>query len=158
MEKIDKYLPLFYILGAIIILNSFKKIFNGFGKSEDEKKATSDFVVSVAKKIDKSKLTYKGDSYKNIADQLYKSMNVFGTDEKRFMSNFNLIKNINDLFETINAFGVKDGKNLQDWIITEFEEVPFYPMDITISTINNRLKYEEKSTKANRKQKINFKF
>ena len=60
-----------------------------------------------------------GLNYKNLADTLDKAMRGAGTDENSIKSVLNQLKTYEDFKNLSNAFGIRDGQNLSQWIAGE---------------------------------------
>lgn len=70
--------------------------------------------------------SYAEGQYKEWADQLYIAMKGAGTDEDTINAIMAKMKNDTDVLLLIDAFGVRDGEDLYEWIAGEYVfSVPF---------------------------------
>lgn len=60
--------------------------------------------------------SYTNSQYASFANQLYYAMKGWGTDEEAIGQVFSKMKNDLDVIALNNAFGVKDGYDLQGWL------------------------------------------
>jgi hypothetical protein len=70
--------------------------------------------------------------YKTLSNQIYQAMNGWGVDAEKVVSVFGQIKNEADFLSLNEAFGVKEGYTLEQWIVDQLK-----PNEI--NGINNHL-------------------
>ena len=155
METKDKLnIVLYIIVGAVLIIGINKIVKSvsvglGFERDPEKVKMSNDELNSINKQIlnSKEKLSFTSDSYVNMANNLYKAMDGVGTNDKLVREVFNFPKNKTDILKIISVFGIKNGKNLKEWVKDDYSDtnIPFFT-DLT--TLNNIFK----------RKNINFKF
>jgi predicted PurR-regulated permease PerM len=76
-------------------------------------------------------LSYDNSKFETLANSLYRAMKGAGTDTSAVYAVFNQMNTKADVLKLIQAFGVRDNENLQEWMRGEWK--------LSITKINNIL-------------------
>lgn len=147
METRDKLSVLLYLIIGIVLIVGVNKIVKsigiglGFERDPEKVKMSTDEISVINSQLrnSKEKLSYTEDSYKNMSNSLYKALDGIGTNDKLVKEVFNFPKNKTDILKIISVFGIKNGKNLKEWISDDYSDtnIPFYT---DLSSLNNIFK------------------
>ena len=91
-----------------------KSLWNQLKKSSETKS-----IEELENSINNNKLSYQLAEYSLMANSLFTAMDGMGTNEQVIYNVFNRLKNIDDLYQLITSFGVKDDQTLQQWLISD---------------------------------------
>ena len=78
---------------------------------------------------------------KALADKLYEAMDGWGTDESAIFEVMNEMKSRSDVLMLIRTFGVRDGKNLVQWITSELNAKDRAQVNNILATNNVNYKF-----------------
>jgi len=81
----------------------------------------NDLVDQSKKDVNKRNLTYDLSKYEQMASAIYKAMEYLTTDEDTIYRNIDMLRNADDWKQLVVAFGVKDDKNLVEYLIYELD-------------------------------------
>ena len=84
-------------------------------KDKAAKEATEQFL----KEVNSVNLRISETTAKSLAEKLYTAMKGWGTDEKAIYEVFNQVSTRDDVLYIFAQFGLKDGKNLTQWLTAE---------------------------------------
>ncbi|MDR0207030.1 MAG: hypothetical protein LBI45_07235 [Bacteroidales bacterium] len=98
---------------AVVFYFSWSKIKALFNSISTKIALDSD----ISKEIDNGNPpSYNDAKYKEFANRLYTAMKGAGTDKTTIKDVFEQMINITDVLKLVQAFGVRDGENLQQWL------------------------------------------
>ena len=98
---------------AIVVYFSWSKIKSLFNNLTQKIAMDSD----IGKEIDNGNPpSYTDAKYKEFANRLYTAMKGAGTDKLTIKDVFEQMINITDVLKLVQAFGYRDGENLQQWL------------------------------------------
>jgi len=101
------------IIVALIIYFSWSKI-KGLFRNLQLKSIKND---EINEEIANGNLpSYPDTKYKEFANRLYTAMKGAGTDQKTIKAVFEEMNNITDVLKLVQAFGVRDGEDLHQWL------------------------------------------
>jgi len=60
--------------------------------------------------------SYTDNEYRDFANRIYTAIKGAGTDTKTIKNIFEKMNNITDVLKLVQAFGVRDGENLHEWL------------------------------------------
>lgn len=78
------------------------------------------------------KLSYPPSEYEDLADEFYASMDGAGTYEEDGYSVIERLNNNLDFLEFKNAFGVRDGYTLRQWVVGDYDDSEIRQMNATL--------------------------
>ncbi len=81
----------------------------------------NDLVDQSKKDVNKRNLTYDLSKYEQMASAIYKAMEYLTTDEDTIYRNIDMLQTADDWKQLVVAFGVKDDKNLVEYLIYELD-------------------------------------
>lgn len=90
-------------------------VINKAEKEKAEKEATEQFL----KEVTISNLRISETTAKQLAEKLYTAMKGWGTDEKAIYEVFSQVSTRDDVLYIFAQFGLKDGRNLTQWLTSE---------------------------------------
>lgn len=122
LNKIDSFDSKVFLKRLIIVVIFIVILYLIFHFAKKE--ITDLFAKDKAKELDKQldneiqteHLTYPESDYTLMASTLYTAMDGAGTDESAIGRIFNKMQNRSDVLKLIQAFGVKDGEDLSQWL------------------------------------------
>ena len=101
------------IIIAIIIYFSWSKIKGAFRNV----KLKIDKAGEIENEIANGNLpSYPDSKYKEFANRLHAAMKGAGTDKKTIKDVFEQMHNITDVLKTVQAFGVRNGEDIHQWL------------------------------------------
>ena len=101
------------IIVALIVYFSWSKIKGAF--KNIQLKVTKD--SEIAEEIANGNLpSYPDSKYKEFANRIYTAMKGAGTDKKTIKDVFEQMHNITDVLKLVQAFGVRDGEDIHQWL------------------------------------------
>ena len=90
-------------------------VINKAEKEKAEKEATEQFL----KEVTITNLRISETTAKQLAEKLYTAMKGWGTDEKAIYEVFSQVSTRDDVLFIFAQFGLKDGRNLTQWLTSE---------------------------------------
>ena len=90
-------------------------VINKAEKEKAEKEATEQFL----KEVTITNLRISETTAKQLAEKLYTAMKGWGTDEKAIYEVFSQVSTRDDVLYIFAQFGLKDGRNLTQWLTSE---------------------------------------
>jgi len=90
-------------------------VINKAEKEKAEKEATEQFL----KEVTITNLRISETTAKQLAEKLYTAMKGWGTDEKAIYEVFSQVTTRDDVLYIFAQFGLKDGRNLTQWLTSE---------------------------------------
>ena len=76
-------------------------------------------IIEISKEVNTVNLRISETTAKQLAEKLYTAMKGWGTDEKAIYEVFNQVSTRDDVLYIFAQFGLKDGKNLTQWLTSE---------------------------------------
>ncbi|MDR1552543.1 MAG: annexin [Prevotellaceae bacterium] len=107
------------IVGIVIafyfLKDKISALFSMFRKEIDDKQVIDEAIAETGKQP-----SYSDSQYRLFADRLYAAMKGFGTNEEAVYNVFRQMKSRVDVLKLIDAYGVKDGEDLLQWLNGDF--------------------------------------
>jgi predicted PurR-regulated permease PerM len=104
------------LIGLItFVILKLTGVINKAEKKKAEKEATEQFL----KEVTITNLRISETTAKQLAEKLYTAMKGWGTDEKAIYEVFSQVSTRDDVLYIFAQFGLKDGRNLTQWLTSE---------------------------------------